>query len=60
MPRRTGGFIGHRSLQAPDQTTAVNTTSGDREGGGAFTDQSDVRDAGINGFVVQDHLLVLL
>ena len=53
MPRRTGGFIGHRGLQAPDPPTAVTPTAGDEEVSVAFTAPSDVGDDAITGFVVQ-------
>tara|TARA_R110001592_G_scaffold61052_1_gene185935 strand:+ start:1 stop:1209 length:1209 start_codon:yes stop_codon:yes gene_type:complete len=53
MPRRTGGFIGHRGLQAPDPPTAVTPTAGNTEVSVAFTAPSDVGDDAITGFVVQ-------
>ena len=53
MPRRTGGFIGHRGLQAPDPPTAVTApTSGDAQAIVSFTAPSDVGDDAITGFVV--------
>ena len=51
MPRRTGGFIGHRGLQAPDPPTAVTPTGGDEEISVAFTAPSDVGDDAITAFV---------
>jgi len=53
MPRRTGGFIGHRGLQAPDPPTAVTPTAGDQQLSIAFTAPSDVGDDAITGFVAQ-------
>jgi len=53
MPRRTGGFIGHRGLQAPDPPTAVTPTVGDKKISVAFTAPSDVGDDAITGFNVQ-------
>tara|TARA_R100001198_G_C5206925_1_gene193730 strand:- start:45 stop:1244 length:1200 start_codon:yes stop_codon:yes gene_type:complete len=51
MPRRTGGFIGHRGLQAPDPPTAVTPTKGDQQVSVAFTAPSDVGDDAITAFV---------
>ena len=51
MPRRTGGFIGHRGLQAPDPPTAVTPTAGNAEVSVAFTAPSDVGDDAITAFV---------
>ena len=51
MPRRTGGFIGHRGLQAPDPPTAVTPTAGDAQLSVAFTAPSDVGDDAITAFV---------
>ena len=51
MPRRTGGFIGHRGLQAPDPPTAVTPTAGDTQVSVAFTAPSDVGDDAITAFV---------
>ena len=53
MPRRTGGFIGHRGLQAPDPPTAITPTAGDAQVSVAFTAPSDVGDDAITGFVAQ-------
>jgi len=53
MPRRTGGFIGHRGLQAPDPPTAVTPTAGNAQVSVAFTAPSDVGDDAITGFVAQ-------
>tara|TARA_R110001592_G_scaffold61053_1_gene185936 strand:+ start:1 stop:1230 length:1230 start_codon:yes stop_codon:yes gene_type:complete len=53
MPRRTGGFIGHRGLQAPDPPTAVTPTAGSLSVSVAFTAPSDVGDDAITGFVAQ-------
>ena len=51
MPRRTGGFIGHRGLQAPDPPTAVTPTAGVGNVSVAFTAPSDVGDDAITAFV---------
>ena len=51
MPRRTGGFIGHRGLQAPDPPTAVTPTAGGSQVSVAFTAPSDVGDDAITAFV---------
>ena len=51
MPRRTGGFIGHRGLQAPDPPTAVTPTAGNAQVSVAFTAPSDVGDDAITAFV---------
>ena len=51
MPRRTGGFIGHRGLQAPDPPTAVTPTAGAAQVSVAFTAPSDVGDDAITAFV---------
>ena len=53
MPRRTGGFIGHRGLQAPDPPTAVTPTAGNAQVSVAFTAPSDVGDDAITGYLVQ-------
>jgi len=55
MPRRTGGFIGHRGLQAPDPPTAVTPTAGNAQVSVAFTAPSDVGDDAITGFNVQSN-----
>jgi hypothetical protein len=53
MPRRTGGFIGHRGLQAPDPPIDVTPTEGNAQVSIAFTAPSDVGDDAITGYVVQ-------
>ncbi len=53
MPRRTGGFIGHRGLQAPDPPTAVTPTEGNEQVSIGFTAPVDVGDDAITGYVVQ-------
>ncbi|WP_290942298.1 fibronectin type III domain-containing protein [Hyphomonas sp.] len=53
MPRRTGGFIGHRGLQAPDPPTEVTPTAANLGVSIAFTAPSDVGDDAITGFVAQ-------
>jgi len=53
MPRRTGGFIGHRGLQAPDPPTAVTPTEGNAQVSIAFTTPSDIGDSAIQGYVAQ-------
>ena len=53
MPRKTGGFIGHRGLQAPDPPIDVTPTAGALQVSVAFTAPSDVGDDAITGFVAQ-------
>ena len=53
MPRRTGGFIGHRGLQAPDPPTIGTASAGNARVSVAFTAPSDVGDDAITGFVAQ-------
>ena len=53
MPRRTGGFIGHRGLQAPDPPTIGTVSAGNARVSVAFTAPSDVGDDAITGFVAQ-------
>jgi len=53
MPRRTGGFIGHRGLQAPDPPTNITPTQGDEQVSIGFTAPVDVGDDAITGYLVQ-------
>jgi len=55
MAKRTGGFIGHDGINAPDPATGVEASAGDAQASVSFTSPSDVGGAAITGYRVQSN-----
>ena len=54
MAKRTGGFIGHDGLNAPDSVTGVSATGGNEEATVSFTAPTDTGGSSITSYHVQD------